>query len=82
MQKKDPDFSSVRESGSTSQPSLSSPVNCSGIGGVVCLGSDGRGLPHQLAADFSHAAAICDDDQIHHARIVRDFVAAQPGLNL
>lgn len=47
--------------------------------------ADFLALLKQLLAAFPDApaiAVICDNDQIHHARIVRDFVAAQPGLHL
>lgn len=39
----------------------------------------------QITGAFPHAPAIvviCDNDSIHHARTVRDFVAAHPGLHL
>jgi transposase len=47
--------------------------------------ADFLALLQQLTAAFPNAPAIvviCDNDRIHHARIVRDFVAAQPGLHL
>ncbi|WUO18457.1 transposase [Streptomyces sp. NBC_00287] len=39
----------------------------------------------QPVAAFPYAPAtvvICDNDQIHHARAVRDFITAQPGMRL
>lgn len=42
-------------------------------------------LLEQLVAAFPAAppiVVIVDNDSIHHARLVRDFVAAQPGLHL
>ncbi|MEU9917821.1 IS630 family transposase [Streptomyces sp. NPDC051001] len=42
-------------------------------------------LLQQLATAFPNAPAaviICDNDQIHHARTVREFVAAHPGMHL
>ncbi|WP_317617849.1 IS630 family transposase [Streptomyces sp. SDr-06] len=42
-------------------------------------------LLQQLLAAYPDApaiAVICDNDQIHHARTVRDFLAAHPGTHL
>jgi hypothetical protein len=50
--------------------------------GRRCAG-DFLALLQQLAAAFPRAPAIvvlCDNDQIHHARTVRAFVATHPGL--
>nr|WP_272918686.1 IS630 family transposase [Streptomyces sp. HUCO-GS316] len=42
-------------------------------------------LLQQVATAFPTAPAtviICDNDQIHHARTVREFIAAHPGMHL
>ncbi|MFD8567954.1 IS630 family transposase [Streptomyces sp. NPDC059639] len=41
-------------------------------------------LPQLLAAypDAPAVAIVCDNDQIHHARAVRDFIADHPGVHL
>jgi transposase len=47
--------------------------------------ADFLALLGQVVAAFPAAPAIvviCDNDQIHHARAVRDFVAAHPGVHL
>ncbi|MFD7814137.1 IS630 family transposase [Streptomyces sp. NPDC059785] len=47
--------------------------------------ADVLALLQQLVAAFPAAPAVvvlCDNDSIHHARSVRDFVAARPGLHL
>jgi transposase len=52
--------------------------------GRRCAG-DFLALLQQPAAAFPRAPAIvvlCDNDQIHHARTVRDYVAPHPGLHL
>ncbi|MEU2792648.1 IS630 family transposase [Streptomyces sp. NPDC007100] len=47
--------------------------------------ADFLALLQQLVTAFPTAPAVvvlCDNDSIHHARVIREFVAARPGLHL
>lgn len=47
--------------------------------------ADFLALLQQVIAAFPHAPAIvvlCDNDQIHHAHAITEFVAAHPGVHL